>query len=418
MGMNNTPSGERIHIGFFGRRNAGKSSLVNAVTGQELAVVSEQKGTTTDPVYKAMELLPLGPVMIIDTPGFDDEGSLGELRVRKTKQVLNKTDVAVLVVDAIEGMCPCDEELKALFKEKKIPYIVAVNKADLLEEQTLPEGQGGLSVSGMQRQMEMQSGNAAVITVSALRKQGIYELKETIGSLAALEENEKRLVADLVSPGDFIVLVVPIDSAAPKGRLILPQQQAIRDLLEAGAVSVVVRESELAETLTRLGRKPAMVITDSQAFEEVSRIVPEDITLTSFSILMARYKGLLDTAVQGVTAIDRLKDGDRVLISEGCTHHRQCDDIGTVKIPRWLKKHTGKELVIETSSGTGFPEDLSPYALIIHCGGCMLNEREVRYRVQCAVDAGVPITNYGIVIAYMKGILARSIALFPNLHLS
>lgn len=418
MGMNNTPSGERIHIGFFGRRNAGKSSLVNAVTGQELAVVSEQKGTTTDPVYKAMELLPLGPVMIIDTPGFDDEGSLGELRVRKTKQVLNKTDVAVLVVDAIEGMCPCDEELKALFKEKKIPYIVAVNKADLLEEQTLPEGQGGLSVSGMQRQMEMQSGNAAVITVSALRKQGIYELKETIGSLAALEENEKRLVADLVSPGDFIVLVVPIDSAAPKGRLILPQQQAIRDLLEAGAVSVVVRESELAETLTRLGRKPAMVITDSQAFEEVSRIVPEDITLTSFSILMARYKGLLDTAVQGVTAIDRLKDGDRVLISEGCTHHRQCDDIGTVKIPRWLKKHTGKELVIETSSGTGFPEDLSPYALIIHCGGCMLNEREVRYRMQCAVDAGVPITNYGIVIAYMKGILARSIALFPNLHLS
>lgn len=418
MGMNNTPSGERIHIGFFGRRNAGKSSLVNAVTGQELAVVSEQKGTTTDPVYKAMELLPLGPVMIIDTPGFDDEGSLGELRVRKTKQVLNKTDVAVLVVDAIEGMCPCDEELKALFKEKKIPYIVAVNKADLLEEQTLPEGQGGLSVSGMQRQMEMQSGNATVITVSALRKQGIYELKETIGSLAALEENEKRLVADLVSPGDFIVLVVPIDSAAPKGRLILPQQQAIRDLLEAGAVSVVVRESELAETLTRLDRKPAMVITDSQAFEEVSRIVPEDITLTSFSILMARYKGLLDTAVQGVTAIDRLKDGDRVLISEGCTHHRQCDDIGTVKIPRWLKKHTGKELVIETSSGTGFPEDLSPYALIIHCGGCMLNEREVRYRMQCAVDAGVPITNYGIVIAYMKGILARSIALFPNLHLS
>lgn len=418
MGMNNTPSGERIHIGFFGRRNAGKSSLVNAVTGQELAVVSEQKGTTTDPVYKAMELLPLGPVMIIDTPGFDDEGSLGELRVRKTKQVLNKTDVAVLVVDAIEGICPCDEELKALFKEKKIPYIVAVNKADLLEEQTLPEGQDGLSVSGMQRQMEMQSGNAAVITVSALRKQGIYELKETIGSLAALEENEKRLVADLVSPGDFIVLVVPIDSAAPKGRLILPQQQAIRDLLEAGAVSVVVRESELAETLTRLGRKPAMVITDSQAFEEVSRIVPEDITLTSFSILMARYKGLLDTAVQGVTAIDRLKDGDRVLISEGCTHHRQCDDIGTVKIPRWLKKHTGKELVIETSAGTGFPEDLSPYALIIHCGGCMLNEREVRYRMQCAVDAGVPITNYGIVIAYMKGILARSIALFPNFHLS
>lgn len=432
MGMNNTPSGERIHIGFFGRRNAGKSSLVNAVTGQELAVVSEQKGTTTDPVYKAMELLPLGPVMIIDTPGFDDEGSLGELRVRKTKQVLNKTDVAVLVIDAVEGMSPCDEELTALFAQKKIPYIVAVNKADLAEERGSfgPEreasGKGDTCRSDQETadgdkaydtDQRGACGHTAVIAVSALRKQGIDELKETIGSLAALEKNEKRLVADLVSPGDFIVLVVPIDSAAPKGRLILPQQQVIRDLLETGAVSVVVRESELAETLTRLGRKPAMVITDSQAFEEVSGIVREDITLTSFSILMARYKGLLDTAVQGVTAIDRLKDGDRVLISEGCTHHRQCDDIGTVKIPRWLRQHTGKELVIETSSGTGFPEDLSPYALIIHCGGCMLNGREVRCRMQCAVDAGVPITNYGIAIACMKGILARSIALFPNLHL-
>lgn len=418
MGMNNTPSGERIHIGFFGRRNAGKSSLVNAVTGQDLAVVSEQKGTTTDPVYKAMELLPLGPVMIIDTPGFDDEGSLGELRVKKTKQVLNKTDVAVLVVDAAEGMCPCDEELTALFKEKKIPYIVAFNKADLLEKQAWPEGQGSLPVIGMKGQTEVQPENAAVIVVSALKKQGIYELKEMIGSLAASEENERRLVGDLVRPGDFIVLVVPIDSAAPKGRLILPQQQMIRDLLETGAVSVVVKESELAKTLTRLGQKPAMVITDSQAFEEVSQIVPSDIALTSFSILMARYKGLLTTAVQGVKAIDKLKDGDRVLIAEGCTHHRQCDDIGTVKIPRWLKKYTGKELVIETSSGTGFPEDLSPYALVIHCGGCMLNEREVRCRMQCAVDAGVPITNYGIVIAYMKGILGRSIEIFPDLHLS
>lgn len=448
MGMNNTPSGERIHIGFFGRRNAGKSSLVNAVTGQELAVVSEQKGTTTDPVYKAMELLPLGPVMIIDTPGFDDEGSLGELRVKKTKQVLNKTDVAVLVVDAAEGIRPCDEELIALFGQKKIPYIVAVNKADLVEERgSLPEdwfkslsseksvfgseqeisGRGdicGLDQETVGREKACDSDqrgvgrHTAMIAVSALKKQGIYELKETIGRLAALEENEKRLAADLVNPGDFIVLVVPIDSAAPKGRLILPQQQAIRDLLEAGAVSVVVRESELAETLTRLGQKPAMVITDSQAFEEVSQIVPEDITLTSFSILMARYKGLLETAVQGVTAIDKLKDGDRVLISEGCTHHRQCDDIGTVKIPRWLKKHTGKELVIETSSGMGFPEDLSPYALIIHCGGCMLNEREVRCRMQCAVDAGIPITNYGIVIAYMKGILERSIEIFPDLRLS
>lgn len=420
MGMNNTPSGERIHIGFFGRRNAGKSSLVNAVTGQELAVVSEQKGTTTDPVYKAMELLPLGPVMIIDTPGFDDEGSLGELRVKKTKQVLNKTDVAVLVIDAVEGMSPCDEELTALFAQKKIPYIVAVNKADLLEEHELQEEKKKLSAEQLTdaSAQQMNGGESAVITVSALNKQGIYELKETIGRLAVSEENEKRLVGDLVNPGDFIVLVVPIDSAAPKGRLILPQQQTIRDLLEAGAASIVVRESELEETLKRLGQRPAMVITDSQAFEEVSQIVPKDILLTSFSILMARYKGLLDTAVQGVTAIDKLKDGDRVLISEGCTHHRQCDDIGTVKIPRWLRQHTGKELVIETSSGTGFPEDLSPYALIIHCGGCMLNEREVRYRMQCAVDAGVPITNYGIVIAYMKGILERSIELFPNLHLS
>lgn len=420
MGMNNTPSGERIHIGFFGRRNAGKSSLVNAVTGQELAVVSEQKGTTTDPVYKAMELLPLGPVMIIDTPGFDDEGSLGELRVKKTKQVLNKTDVAVLVIDAVEGMSPCDEELTTLFSQKKIPYIVAVNKADLLEEHELQEEKKKLSEEQLTdaSAQQMNGGESAVITVSALNKQGIYELKETIGRLAVSEENEKRLVGDLVNPGDFIVLVVPIDSAAPKGRLILPQQQTIRDLLEAGAASIVVRESELKETLKRLGQRPAMVITDSQAFEEVSQIVPKDILLTSFSILMARYKGLLDTAVQGVTAIDKLKDGDRVLISEGCTHHRQCDDIGTVKIPRWLRQHTGKELVIETSSGTGFPENLSPYALIIHCGGCMLNEREVRYRMQCAVDAGVPITNYGIVIAYMKGILERSIELFPNLHLS
>lgn len=420
MGMNNTPSGERIHIGFFGRRNAGKSSLVNAVTGQELAVVSEQKGTTTDPVYKAMELLPLGPVMIIDTPGFDDEGNLGELRVKKTKQVLNKTDVAVLVIDAMEGMSPCDKELTELFGQKKIPYIVAVNKADLLEGRDLPEEKEKLPLikSDGDTKQEMTDGESAVITVSALHKRGIYELKETIGRLAASEENEKRLVADLVSPGDFVVLVVPIDSAAPKGRLILPQQQMIRDLLEAGAVSVVVKESELAETLTRLGQKPAMVITDSQAFEEVSRIVPKDITLTSFSILMARYKGLLATAVQGVAAVDKLKDGDRVLIAEGCTHHRQCDDIGTVKIPRWLRQHTGKELVIETSSGTGFPEDLSPYALVIHCGGCMLNEREVRCRMQCAVDAGVPITNYGIVIAYMKGILERSIEIFPSLRLS
>jgi [FeFe] hydrogenase H-cluster maturation GTPase HydF len=395
MGMNDTPSGERIHIGFFGRRNAGKSSLVNAVTGQELAVVSEVKGTTTDPVYKSMELLPLGPVMIIDTPGYDDEGSLGELRVTKTKQVLAKTDVAVLVVDAAEGMSACDEELVTLFRQREIPYVIAVNKSDL--------------AAGRNAEAEEN-----IITVSALTKQGIHDLKEKIGSLHVAEEN-KHLVADLVQPGDFVVLVVPIDSAAPKGRLILPQQQTIRDLLEAGAVSIVVKTSELEQTLKELGKRPAMVITDSQAFAEVAQIVPRDITLTSFSILMARYKGLLHTAVNGVKAIDRLQDGDRVLIAEGCTHHRQCDDIGTVKIPRWLKAHTGKELVIETSSGMGFPEDLSPYALVIHCGGCMLNEREVRHRMQAATEAGVPITNYGIVIAYMKGILERSIEIFSDL---
>ena len=418
MGMNNTPSGERIHIGFFGRRNAGKSSLVNAVTGQELAVVSEQKGTTTDPVYKAMELLPLGPVMIIDTPGFDDEGSLGELRVKKTKQVLNKTDVAVLVVDATEGLGPCDRELITLFRQKELPYIIAVNKADLTGDPEELVGKVSEQIKDDGTGKEAVDGASAVVAVSALKTQGIYELKETIGKLAAEEENDKRLVGDLVKPGDLVVLVVPIDSAAPKGRLILPQQQAIRDLLEAGVASVVVRESELDDTLKRLGQKPAMVITDSQAFEEVAKIVPEDVTLTSFSILMARYKGLLDLAVDGVKAIDKLKDGDRVLISEGCTHHRQCDDIGTVKIPRWLKQHTAKELIIETSSGMGFPEDLSPYAMIIHCGGCMLNEKEIRYRMKCAKDAGVPITNYGIVIAYMKGILQRSISLFPYLHFS
>ena len=418
MGMNNTPSGERIHIGFFGRRNAGKSSLVNAVTGQELAVVSEQKGTTTDPVYKAMELLPLGPVMIIDTPGFDDEGSLGELRVKKTKQVLNKTDVAVLVVDATEVLGSCDRELITLFRKKELPYIIAVNKADLTGDPEELVGKVSEQIKDDGTGKEAVGGASAVVAVSALKTQGIYELKETIGKLAAEEENDKRLVGDLVKPGDLVVLVVPIDSAAPKGRLILPQQQAIRDLLEAGVASVVVRESELDDTLKRLGQKPAMVITDSQAFEEVAKIVPEDVTLTSFSILMARYKGLLDLAVDGVKAIGKLKDGDRVLISEGCTHHRQCDDIGTVKIPRWLKQHTGKELIIETSSGMGFPEDLSPYAMIIHCGGCMLNEKEIRYRMKCAKDAGVPITNYGIVIAYMKGILQRSISLFPYLHLS
>lgn len=414
MGLNSTPSANRVHIGFFGRRNAGKSSVVNAVTGQELAVVSDTKGTTTDPVYKSMELLPIGPVMIIDTPGFDDEGALGELRVRKTKQVLNKTDIAVLVVDATEGKKQCDEELIRIFKEKEIPYIIVNNKADLLSDEISEKVcQNNVSEQRKAEQNALLSSGQEQY-VSALTGAGIYELKECIGKLTPNEDMTLKIVGDLLHPGDFVVLVVPIDSAAPKGRLILPQQQTIRDVLEANAAAIVVKESELKQTLEQLGRSPAMVITDSQVFEQVSEEVSEEIPLTSFSILMARYKGYLETAVNGVAAIDHLKDGDKVLISEGCTHHRQCDDIGTVKIPRWLKQHTGKELIIETSSGTEFPEDLTSYALVIHCGGCMLNEREVKYRMKCAEDQKVPFTNYGIAIAQMKEILKRSIELFPN----
>ena len=394
--MNHTPSGERVHIGFFGRRNAGKSSLVNAVTNQDLAVVSDTRGTTTDPVFKAMELLPIGPVVIIDTPGFDDEGALGELRVRKAKQILNKTDFAVLVVDASEGMKQCDEELEALFLAKEIPYLIAYNKSDLLSES--------------------RQASDKEICVSALKRENIEELKERIAASAKVDEDRFMIVRDLVKPGSLVVLVIPIDESAPKGRLILPQQQVIRDLLEAGAASICVRETELEELLNKLSPvKPDLVITDSQAFKEVSSIVPADILLSSFSILMARHKGFLDTAVKGVNAIDRLQDGDCVLISEGCTHHRQCNDIGTVKIPRWLYKYTGKQITIETSSGAGFPEDLSKYSLIIHCGGCMLNEREVRYRMKCAIDQGIPFTNYGITIAYMNGILKRSTEIFPYL---
>ena len=393
MGMNNTPAGERTHIGFFGRRNAGKSSIVNAVTGQELAVVSDIKGTTTDPVYKTMELLPLGPVMIIDTPGFDDEGSLGELRVKKTKQVLNKTDIAVLVVDASEGIKECDKELMKLFEGKKINYLIVYNKADLLEK--------------------VPAAGEKEIYASALQKENIFEVKERIAALKEKSE-EKCIIADKLNRGDFVVLVVPIDSAAPKGRLILPQQQTIRDILDAKAMAIVTKESELTETLEGLGKKPALVITDSQVFKTVAPMVPREVPLTSFSILMARYKGLLDAAAPGATAVKHLKDGDTVLIAEGCTHHRQCDDIGTVKIPNWLRKYTGKDIKIETCSGTEFPEDLTKYAMVIHCGGCMLNEREVRYRTKCAVDQGVPITNYGTLIAYMNGILERSLEMFPE----
>lgn len=398
MSLNSTPSADRVHIGFFGRRNVGKSSVVNAVTGQELAVVSEVKGTTTDPVQKAMELLPVGPVVVIDTPGFDDVGTLGELRVRKTKQILNKTDVAVLVLDGTAGVSETEKELLGIFREKEIPFVLAVNKEDLRKPQdVLPD---------------LSEETENIVRISARTGFQIEELKEKIARLAAPRENGRRIVGDLLKTLDFVVLVVPIDSAAPKGRLILPQQQTIRDILESHAVSVVVREHELKETLEKLGKKPAMVITDSQAFARVSADTPREIPLTSFSILFARYKGNLDLLVQGAEAIERLQDGDRVLISEGCTHHRQCDDIGSVKIPRWLKSYTGRELGIEFSSGMEFPEELSEYKLIIHCGGCMLNEREMKYRLKCAQDQGIAITNYGTAIAYMQGILTRSVEIF------
>ena len=407
MGMNETPSADRVHIGFFGRRNAGKSSIVNKVTGQELAVVSDVKGTTTDPVSKAMELLPMGPVVIIDTPGIDDEGYLGELRVLKAKQVLNRVDVAVLIVDATVGKTSVEEELIRIFKEKEIPYLVVYNKADLLKTK---DGNQFSSENKLNQDAEQS------IYASAVTGQNIYELKERIASLAVTDELKLRLVGDLLEPSDFAILVVPIDKAAPKGRLILPQQQTIRDVLEAGAAAIVIKEDELSNTLETLGKKPKLVITDSQVFARVSEETPEDIWLTSFSILFARFKGNLKTAAAGAAALDRLKDGDKILISEGCTHHRQCDDIGTVKLPRWIRNYTGKDLEFEYSSGREFPEDVTKYSLIVHCGGCMLNEREMRYRQKCALDQEIPITNYGIAIAYMQGILKRCVEMFPDVR--
>ncbi len=394
MSLNATVSAERVHIGFFGLRNAGKSSLVNAVTGQRLSVVSEVKGTTTDPVKKAMELLPLGPVVIIDTPGIDDEGELGEQRVARAQQVLRQADIAILVVDAQKGLQPTDRKLTELFTERKLPYLIVFNKADLLP-QLLPE-------------------TANEIYVSAETGDGIHALKEKIAALAKSAESDRKIVADLVSSGDTAVLVVPIDSAAPKGRLILPQQQTIRELLEVGAFSLVVRESELSAALSALKTPPRMVITDSQAFGFVSKIVPESIELTSFSILFARYKGDLATVVGGAAMLDRLRDGDKVLISEGCTHHRQCQDIGTVKLPGWINGYTGKTLSYSFTSGTEFPDDVSQYALVVHCGGCMLNEREMKSRMERCTEQGVPVTNYGIAIAQMHGILKRSLTPFPE----
>ena len=398
MSLNSTPSADRVHIGIFGRRNAGKSSIINAITGQNLAIVSDTKGTTTDPVLKAMELLPLGPVVLIDTPGLDDEGALGKLRIEKAYQVLNKTDIALLVVDSSVGITEEDEKILAKIRDKNIPYLVVYNKCDILPK--------------------MNSTTDYTISVSASAGTHIHELKERIAALAPQSTDSPPIVRDLLKPNDFVILVVPIDASAPKGRLILPQQQTIRDILEAGAISIVVKDSELKETLTALGKNPALVITDSQAFKEVSKVVPETIPLTSFSILFARHKGDLDTVANGAHAIEKLKDGDRILISEGCTHHRQCEDIGTVKIPRLLTKYTGKDLHFSFTSGVEFPSDLSKYQLIIHCGGCTLNEREMKYRLRCAKDQEVPITNYGTAIAHMNGILKRSLKPFNEFESS
>ena len=402
MQMNQTPSSERVHIGFFGRRNAGKSSVLNAVTGQDLAVVSDVKGTTTDPVQKSMELLPLGPVVVIDTPGIDDEGELGALRVKKSYQVLNKSDAAVLVVDASLGLCEEDFAFIEHIQKKQIPYAVAFNKSDLAPSASLAKDLQYLK----EHQIDF-------VSVSTADLSGIDTLKEKIATLAKTEDTKLRIVADLIHPSDFVVLVVPIDKAAPKGRLILPQQQTIRDILEADATAIVVKEYELRDTLAHLGKKPRLVITDSQVFAKVSADTPADIMLTSFSILFARYKGNLPALIKGVTALEQIEDGDKILVSEGCTHHRQCDDIGSVKLPCWIRQYTGKEPEFVFSSGTEFPADLSPYKMIVHCGGCMLNEREMKYRLACAKDQNIPMTNYGILIAYIQGILKRSVEPFP-----
>ncbi len=394
MSLNETPSANRVHIGIFGRRNAGKSSVMNALTNQNIAIVSDVLGTTTDPVVKAMELLPIGPVVMIDTPGIDDDGELGALRVKKSYQMLNKTDIAVVVLDG-ESESPEDTALIDKIRQKNIPLVIFHNKTDVLFNFPQKEGH---------------------FYGSALNREGIDTLKAEIARLAQIPEPDKKIVGDLLDPLDIAVLVTPIDAAAPKGRLILPQQQTIRDILEAGGISVAVRETELADTLTKLAVKPKIVITDSQAFGKVSNVVPGDILLTSFSILFARYKGNLEAAVRGAKVLDSLKDGDKILISEGCTHHRQCGDIGTVKLPAWVRRHTGKDIEFVFTSGTEFPDDLSGYALAIHCGGCMLNEREMKYRYAYAGEQGLPITNYGIAIAHMHGILKRSVEPFKDIR--
>ena len=395
MSLNSTPNSDRIHIGIFGRRNAGKSSIINAITGQELAIVSDIEGTTTDPVSKAMELLPLGPVVIIDTPGLDDSGVLGEMRIKKTYQVLNKTDIALLVVDSCVGMTEYDFAILEKIREKKIPCLTVFNKSD---------------ISGMSVNTENE------ISVSTVTGENIHELKERIARIVPQNIMEYPIIADKVKSGDCVVMVVPIDKAAPKGGIILPQQNTLRELLDSGCTAVVCRDSELEHTLDTMSKPPKFVITDSQVFGKVSKIVPENICLTSFSILFARHKGNIFELVKGVKKLDTLSDNDIVLISEGCTHHRQCGDIGTVKLPAWIKKYTGRDIKFEFTSGTEFPAELSKYSMIIHCGGCMLNEREMKYRIKCAADAEVPITNYGMTIAYVNGILRKSLEIFPEIE--
>ncbi|WP_105618875.1 [FeFe] hydrogenase H-cluster maturation GTPase HydF [Vallitalea okinawensis] len=401
MSLNNAPRSSRVHIALFGKRNAGKSSIINALTNQSIAIVSEVKGTTTDPVYKSMEILPIGPCVIIDTAGLDDIGGLGDLRIQKTMEVLGKADVALYAVDASVGITAEDEEALKKIREKKIPTVIVINKEDLKEcsEEVIKE---------LKTQFKMP-----VISVSALNKKGINALKEQIIKLLPDDEEKFKILGDLINPGDFVVLVTPIDKAAPKGRLILPQQQTIRDILESDAMAVVTKEFELKETLENLGKKPKLVVTDSQAFLKVAADTPKDILMTSFSILFARHKGDLVELIKGAKAIKNLKDGDKILVSEGCTHHRQSDDIGSVKIPRWLRQSTGKQLAFDYTSGSGFPDNVEDYTLIVHCGGCMLNRRGMLTRIQGAKEVGVPMVNYGVLIAYVQGILDRALDPFP-----
>ena len=399
MTLNQTPSAERIHIGIFGKRNAGKSSLINALAGQPVSIVSDFKGTTTDPVKKAMELLPLGPVVLTDTPGLDDTGELGILRIEKTQQILNTTDIALLVIDGQLGITEEDTRILQQIRQKQIPFVIAVNKMDLtIASPVLPD----------------EISREQILYVSAAAGTHIHELKELLAKQLGQTPKTRKIVGDLIHPGDFVVLVIPIDKAAPKGRLILPQQQTIRDILDHGATAIAVRDSELSETLKNLGRTPALVITDSQVFDAVAKIVPREIPLTSFSILFARYKGNLELAAHGAQTLKTLKDGDHVLICEGCTHHRQCGDIGTVKLPNWIRQFTKAEPEFTFTSGTEFPDDLTQYKLIIHCGGCMLNAKEMKYRIKCACDQNVPVTNYGMTIAYIHGVLERSLKPFPQ----